>query len=68
MRLSQLRQLGFDDSSRAGRYLRAKCSQCNAVVINGTPCHERSCPNAMHECHGCNEIIPARQRYCSDCQ
>ena len=63
-RLTQLRALGFDNSTTA----RVECSQCSAMVINGVPCHERACPNAMHECHGCNELIPARVRYCEDCR
>lgn len=60
--------LGFDLSEPNGRYVRVRCSQCQAMCINGTPCHERGCPNAMHECRGCNAIVPVRQRYCEDCQ
>lgn len=62
-----LQARGFDDSYRAGRYWRAKCSQCEALVINGVPCHEPGCPNAKHECKGCSALIPARQTYCTDC-
>ena len=54
---------GFDQSQ--GR--KVNCSQCEALVIQGLPCHETGCPNAMHECSGCNALIPARQRYCKDC-
>lgn len=34
-----LQAQGFDRGSRG-------CSQCQALSINGTPCHERGCPNA----------------------
>ena len=46
------------------------CSQCAALVINGVACHETGCPNAMKECRGCNNLIPARPwaKYCEDCQ
>jgi len=68
MNLRTLKTLGFDDSRRSGKGLYAvRCSQCASCVVNGHPIHERGCPNDMHECHGCNEIIPARQRYCENC-
>jgi len=43
----KLRQLGFDESyyRRDTRVWKVKCSQCEAVVINGLPCHEHGCPN-----------------------
>lgn len=43
----KLRQLGFDLTcyNRGTGYYRVKCSQCNALVINGVPCHEQGCPN-----------------------
>lgn len=66
--------LGFDDSSipaRAksdgSRPIAVRCSQCQALVINGIPAHEQGCINAVAECHGCNELVPANQRYCQDC-
>lgn len=37
---------GFDLTTRSGKYLRPKCSQCQVLVINGTACHETGCPNA----------------------
>lgn len=43
----KLRRRGFDESyydRSDGRY-RVRCSQCQALVINGVPCHERGCPN-----------------------
>lgn len=47
---------------------RPRCSQCEVLVINNTPCHETGCPNARHECRGCDALIPVRQKYCEDCQ
>ena len=46
---------------------RIRCSQCESCVVNGRPIHEHGCPHDVHECDGCNEIIPARQRYCDWC-
>jgi hypothetical protein len=46
--LSVLRALGFDWSRilRTNPPLYAvRCSQCEAMTINGTPCHEGGCPN-----------------------
>lgn len=45
-RLKSLRQLGFDETKRSGQGYRVRCSQCQAMVINGVPTHERGCPNA----------------------
>ncbi len=46
-RIQELRNLGFDKTVRTGvkRYY-VSCSQCEALVINGLPTHERGCPNA----------------------
>lgn len=43
----KLRRLGFDLTTynRSTGYYKVRCSQCEAVVINGTPCHEFCCPN-----------------------
>ena len=66
--LRSLRARGFDQSYRVSKGLyRPKCSQCEALVINGLACHETGCPNAVHECRGCNAQIPVRQAYCPDC-
>lgn len=46
---------------------RAKCSQCEALVINGVACHETRCPNQSHECRGCNAIVAYANRYCEEC-
>jgi hypothetical protein len=69
MNLKRLIALGFDNSRVipfTKRY-RVSCSQCEALCINGVPTHEHGCPNAVHECRGCNELIPVRQIYCSNC-
>jgi hypothetical protein len=67
-RLDHYREaLGFDLSARSGKYVRVRCSQCEALVINGVATHEHRCPNAKHECNGCGNVIPMNQRYCEDC-
>jgi hypothetical protein len=43
--------LGFDLTEydfHEGHY-HVRCSRCQAVVINGVPCHERGCPNQPTE-------------------
>jgi hypothetical protein len=69
MNLRTLRSLGFDLSQRADKGIyRVRCSQCVPMVINSVPTHETGCPNAMHECKGCNAMLTAQQgRYCADC-
>jgi hypothetical protein len=51
--------LGFNESYyvRQGEdsYWRPRCSQCEALVINGMACHETGCPND-----------PARRRWGND--
>lgn len=71
--IDRLDTLGFDESmllprQNGKRAAWVKCSQCEAMVINDIPAHETGCPNATHECDGCNEIVPARQKYCEDCR
>ena len=43
----KLRQLGFDKTyyNRKEGHYEVRCSQCEATVINGVPCHEHGCPN-----------------------
>lgn len=44
---ASLRNRGFDQSyydKDSGAY-RVKCSQCEALCINGTATHEHGCPN-----------------------
>lgn len=69
MNVADLRRFGFDKSKHVPftkRYI-VGCSRCSSCVINGHPIHERGCPNEMHECAGCCNVIPARQKYCEDC-
>jgi len=73
-RVEELRtRLGFDKahlvSIGQGGGIAIGCSQCEAVCINGVPCHETGCPNTTRECKGCNERLPARRftDYCADC-
>lgn len=69
MKLKHLIALGFDNSKHipfTKRY-HVSCSQCEALCINGVPTHEIGCPHDVHECKGCNELIPARQTYCNQC-
>lgn len=44
----KLRQRGFDQTTydRRTGYYRPRCSQCQALVINGVACHETGCPNS----------------------
>jgi len=49
-------------------YPHVKCNACAALVINGVATHEIECPNAMHECAGCNVLVPMRVKYCEDCR
>ena len=75
-RLERLKQDGFDWSYRSrgqagqseGAVIYAGCSQCEVLVINGVASHETGCPNAVHECKGCCDLVLMRQRYCADCQ
>lgn len=69
LRLNRLHDLGFDESYIIrGGMIRVKCSQCQAATINGIAAHEHGCPNYVHECRGCNELVSANVRYCQDCQ
>jgi hypothetical protein len=45
--IKKLRRMGFDESEydRSSETRRIKCSQCEAIVINGVACHEHGCPN-----------------------
>jgi hypothetical protein len=68
MNATTLRALGFDLAQRTRAGLTVRCSQCAALVINGTPTHEHGCLNAKHECAGCNALVPVRVKYCGECQ
>lgn len=70
-RLAYLRDtLGFDLTKNVPftKQYRLGCSSCQALAVNGVPTHEHGCPQAVHECHGCNAMISMRQRYCEDCR
>jgi hypothetical protein len=45
--VARLRARGFDLSRYDPRdqTWSVRCSGCEALVINGHPCHERGCPN-----------------------
>jgi hypothetical protein len=49
--VQRLRDKGFDESTVVPfeRRWYVRCSQCEAVVINGHPCHEHGCPNIVRE-------------------
>jgi|GEM_PF-3278882 len=46
-KLQRLRDLGFDESHNVPftSLYRVKCSQCEALTINGIACHEHGCTN-----------------------
>ena len=69
MNLQELRSLGFDLSKHVpfSKSYRVRCSQCEALCINGIPTHETGCPNQTYECKGCNAII-SYNGYCEDCR
>jgi len=66
MHLTTLLAKGFDGSTKKGKTLSIKCSQCQATFINGVAYHETGCPNQMFECKGCNTMLSYRG-YCPDC-
>lgn len=45
--IARLRAQGFDRSEAIPfeTAWKVRCSQCQALVINGVPTHERGCPN-----------------------
>jgi hypothetical protein len=46
-RIDRILDDGFDRSTVDGKgCIDVRCSQCQALVINGTPAHEHGCPNA----------------------
>jgi hypothetical protein len=47
--VAKLRRLGFDQSTYSKGSWRVRCSQCEALVINGHPTHEHGCPNAKEK-------------------
>ena len=66
--LESLFRRGFDQSYLTDRRtLRPKCSQCEALVINDTACHERGCPNQPHACGECGEMHSTREQAFACC-
>ncbi len=53
MKLRDLRRMGFDLSEHIPftKHYRVRCSQCEALCINGYPTHERGCPNERRKPH-----------------
>jgi hypothetical protein len=41
--------IGRDDSGRFVRGVRVRCSQCEALCINGIATHEQGCPNLRRD-------------------
>lgn len=68
-RLERLLAAGFDASfvEPTGKAAMVRCTQCEAMTINGQACHERCCPNEVFECLGCNAPVERRGSYCGDC-
>jgi len=50
-RARRLRQQGFDKAfvDRSTGAVCVRCSQCEALVICGVPCHEKGCPNEVRD-------------------
>ena len=50
-RTQRLHDQGFDLSEHIPftKQFRVRCSQCEAAVINGVPCHENGCPNQVRD-------------------
>mgnify|MGYP001617178391 FL=1 len=73
LQLDRFRQQGFNRSyaqsaNPSSHLVMPRCSQCEVLVINGVASHETGCPNAMHACKGCSDLVSMRQTYCADCQ
>jgi len=52
MTVERLEEFGFDRSRESldePDLILCRCSQCEALVINGHPTHERGCPNEPKE-------------------
>jgi len=48
--LEALQAIGFDGSYiTESKDIRIRCSQCDALVIQGIPCHEVGCPNVVKD-------------------
>lgn len=64
-----------DEDERVGAIfyaykVRFRCHSCEAVAINGVPCHESGCVDALeHDCFQCG-VDPVRHRgdSCESCR
>jgi hypothetical protein len=50
--------IGRDNDGQFARGIRVRCSQCEALVLQGTACHEHGCPNIARACRECGNVIP----------
>ena len=66
-KLALLQQYGFDSSNIDAGKVYVGCSQCAPSIINGTPCHEKGCPNKSGECRECGTTTPRGETVCEDC-
>lgn len=68
MQVGHLHNLGFDRSCELedGGF-RVCCSQCEALVINGVPCHEHGCPNRARDQEEDEEEESWVDRHSVDC-
>lgn len=57
MNRQDLRDLGFEDSKEDAGYLKVRCHSCEALVIQGHPCHETGCPEQRVECRECGSLM-----------
>lgn len=57
--LQTLRYKGFATSSHIPftKQYKVRCTECEALVINGTPCHETGCPEQRIECRECGGLV-----------
>lgn len=70
--LQRVQAEGFDRSRLDGlgdrTYVTVACSECEALVINGTPTHERGCRNTPVACRECGFKHADRQSAAECCQ
>jgi hypothetical protein len=59
---AEMHRRGFDLTHAVPfeRGVRLRCSQCEALSINGIPTHERGCPNVVPVCRECGNLDPDR--------
>jgi hypothetical protein len=64
--LTSLQAKGFDKSyyTKHTTGVEVACSQCEALVICGVPCHERGCPNRPEYCSECGNPVPKGETCC----